>query len=107
MNPIDQVRNALAEHGRPYWVAYVPMPVVRQVPYATLVELMAEAPVNNKGLKERAMLAWANQNHDTLITTAEVADMMGVSHPTAKKFLQAHADIFMFVKRGTYKAVAR
>jgi hypothetical protein len=103
MNAVDQVRQAIEDHGRPYWVAYVPMRVVRQLPAATLTELLATAPVNNKNMRERSMLAWAHQHRGETITTSLVAQMMQVSQPTAKNFLKAHTHLFTFVKRGTYK----
>ena len=103
MTPTEQVRNAIAQYGRPYWVTYVPMSIVKQVPYTQLVKMMDEAQIVDRNTKQRTMLAWAAANSGTEITTQQVADMMGVSHPTAKKFLKEHANRFTFVKRGTYK----
>lgn len=104
MNPTEKVAAAIAEHGRPYWVAFVPMNVVREVPYSDLIALLAASPRHtDSDTRTKEMLAWCDQNLFEMVTVREVAEMMGVSHPTAKKFILAHPHRFKFVKRGTYE----
>lgn len=107
MNPTETVAAAIAEHGRPYWVAFVPMNTVRQVPYPELVALLSTAPRHTThDERTRTMLTWCDNNLFAEITVKEAAEMMGVSHPTAKKFILAHPHRFKFLKRGTYEVRA-
>lgn len=107
MTPEEQVANALRTYGRPFWVAYIPMRVVKQVPYATLTALLAEVEPHTTGNeKRRIMLKWCDEHLFDWVTVSEVAEIMGVSNPTAKKFIVENPHRFRFVKRGTYEVRA-
>ena len=85
--PIEQVANAIAEHGSPNWIAYVPSSVRRQVPYDILTALIANARKTRANDKHRLILNHIMANPYTEITTAQVAKIMQVSIPTARSFI--------------------
>lgn len=102
MTPLEQVAAAIEEHGSPNWVAYVPMNIVRQVPYELLVELLANAKKVRMNDKNRLMLNHALANADTTITTTEAAAIMQASIPTARKFLADNPALFSSTGRGKW-----
>jgi hypothetical protein len=103
MTPTEQVAAAIMEHGRPQWVAYVPMRIVKEVPYPVLCDLLENAQVNRRVDKHRITIAWLEENTFEHITTNQLAEQMDVSNPTAKKFIEDNPFYFRTVKRGLWE----
>lgn len=102
MTPIEQVATAIAEHGSPNWIAYVPSSVRRQVPYDIITALLANARKTRANDKHRLILNHILENPYTEITTAQVAQIMQVSVPTARAFIIDNPQHFTAHGRGKW-----
>jgi hypothetical protein len=100
--PIEEVANAIAEHGSPNWIAYVPSSVRRQVPYDIITALLATARKTRADDKHRLILNHVLSNPYTEITTAQVAEIMQVSLPTARIFIADNPQHFTAHGRGKW-----
>lgn len=103
MQPIEQVRKAIEQHGRPVWIAHVPMNIVRQVPYRVLGEMLATARIVKADDKKRIMFNYLQDNTYNEITIEQITEIMGVSEPTARKFIKENAGWFKKVSRGVWE----
>lgn len=53
--------------------------------------------------KYRAIVAWCNDHVYEQVTPNQLAEVGGVSYPTALKFINDRVDLFRRVKRGVYE----
>jgi Fic family protein len=102
MTPIEQVATAIAEHGSPNWIAYVPSSIRRQVPYDIITALLANARKTRPDDKHRMILNHIVENPNTETTTAQVAQIMQVSLPTARSFITDNPQHFTDQGRGKW-----
>lgn len=101
---IRMVSDAIAEYGRPAWIGYVPMRIVKMVPSETLSMLMQS---NTQALTKRAdkydaLLDWAKDHLFEQFTTEQIVEVSGFSYPTTLKFLQ-ESPTFRKVKKGLWE----
>lgn len=101
---VKMVADALEEHGRPYWLGYVPMRIVKMVPKDTLKMLMdGTAPASGKRSdKYDALLEWAKDHLFEQFTTEQIVEVSGFSYQTTLKFLQ-ESPTFRKVKKGLWE----
>jgi hypothetical protein len=102
LSPAEQVRQAIAEHGRPYWLGYVPMSVIRQVDSKLLGELIVAGgqPTTKRNDKYQEMLDWCYANAGEEISAYSLAEMFDMTPPTTRKFINDRIDLFKKVKHG-------
>jgi predicted HTH transcriptional regulator len=103
MTPLEQVSKAIAEHGRPTWVAYIPSHIVKQVPYADLLVLLDNAEQTRRQDKHKLTMAWLLENTHKTITAKDLAEQMDVTAPTARRFIQDNPFYFRTNGRGTWE----
>jgi hypothetical protein len=98
------VREAIEEYGRPAWLAYVPMRIIRIVPRDTLNEILSAAPqlMNKRADKYDALLEWAKDHLFEQFTTEELVEQSGFSYATTLKFLQ-ESPTFRKIKKGLWE----
>lgn len=101
---IKMVSDAIDEHGRPSWLGYVPMRIVRMVPPETL-NLLLES--NSSALTKRsdrydALLDWSKDHLFEQFTTEQIVEISGFSYPTTLKFIQ-ESPTFRKVKKGLWE----
>jgi hypothetical protein len=105
-SPEEQVRKAIAEYGRPNWLGYVPMSIVRQVPPETLKELIlnsGKVVPTKRDWKYQEMWDWCHKNAGTTISAYSLADMFGFSPPTTRKFIKYNPSLFRVVGHGFWE----
>lgn len=104
----DQVRAAIAEHGRPVWVAHVPFRTIKQVPYAEVLELLADArpsqPATEKHQRLASFEAWLVANAGAEVTVADVCDRLQISVGHARRFIADRPQLLWKVRRGVWVA---
>ena len=98
------VADAINEYGRPAWIGYVPMRIVKMVPSETMSLLLAD---NTQALTKRAdkydaLLEWASDHLFEQFTTEQIVEISGFSYPTTLKFLQ-ESPTFRKVKKGLWE----
>lgn len=101
---IRMVTKAIAEHGRPAWIGYVPMRIVKMVPSETLATIMGNnvSAMTKRADKYDALLSWARDHVYEEFTTEELVEVSGFSYPTTLKFLQ-DSPTFRKVKKGLWE----
>lgn len=102
-SPEDQVVEAIALHGRPNWVAYVPMNTIRLIDKKRLEEIITtsgQAPVKRISTKYELMERWCAMNVGAEISAYSMADDFDLSPPTTRKFIQDRVDLFRKVRAG-------
>lgn len=101
---IQMVASALEEYGRPAWLGYVPMRIVKMVPSETLAMLMnGTTPATGKRAdKYDALLEWAKDRLFEQFTTEQIVEVSGFSYPTTLKFIQ-ESPTFRKVKKGLWE----
>lgn len=101
---VQMVSNAIAEYGRPAWLGYVPMRIIKMVPSATLAMLMDSnaQTLNKRADKYDALLEWAKDHLFEQFTTEQIVEVSGFSYPTTLKFLQ-ESPTFRKVKKGLWE----
>jgi hypothetical protein len=102
---MEIIANAIAEHGRPHWVAVVPSRIRKLVPYPTLLEMMENAGrVTVKRVdKYQSIIDWTQEHLFEQVTPQQVMEVGDISYPTALKFIGDRPDIFRKIKRGLYE----
>lgn len=103
MNPTEQVRKAIEKYGRPVWVAHVPMNIVRQVPNATLTEMLANARFVKANDRNRTTFNYLQDHTYDHITVEQLSQVMDVSEATARKFIKDNTGWFHKVQRGVWE----
>ena len=101
--PQQQVAEAIATHGRPVWIAHVPISIRRQVPYEDILRLLDGASLANRTVKEQAIRTYIAEHTYEEITTAQIAEIMQVSNSTARKYTEDHPDSFRPLRRGVWE----
>lgn len=101
---INMVSQAIEEHGRPAWIGYVPMRIVKMVPKETLAFLMES---NTQALTKRsdkydALINWSKDHLFEQFTTEELVEQSGFSYQTTLKFLQ-ESPTFRKIKKGLWE----
>jgi hypothetical protein len=102
---IEIIADAIAEHGRPMWVAVVPSRIRKLVPYPTLLEMMDNAGrVSVKRVeKYQSIIDWTQDRLFEQVTPQQIMEVGDISYPTALKFIGDRPDIFRKLKRGLYE----
>lgn len=104
----EQVAAAIAEHGRPVWVAHVPFRVIKEVPYSEVAEMLAGArasqPASEKQQRLAAFEAWLVANAGTEVTVADVCDRLQISVGHARRFIADRPHLLWKVRRGVWIA---
>lgn len=107
MTPLEQVATAIAEHGRPNWVAHVPHTVRNQVPLDTMLTLLAQARWSTETLerenKHQTIINWCAKNLFAETTVADLANLSGLSEVSVRKLIKDRPDLFRKVGYGTYE----
>jgi hypothetical protein len=101
--PEQQVREAIAEYGRPHWLGYVPMSVVRQIEPKILGDIIRESgekPKKKMDWAYKDMVDWCYQNAGEEISAYSLADQFGFTPPTTRKFINDRVDLFKKVRHG-------
>ena len=101
---VRMVTDAIEEHGRPAWLGYVPMRIVRMIPKETLsfiLESTMPAPAKRSD-KYDALLDWAKDHLFEQFTTEQIVEVSGFSYQTTLKFLQ-ESPTFRKVKKGLWE----
>ena len=98
------VSDAIDQYGRPAWLGYVPMRIVRKIPYETFTLLLESniSSLNKRSDKYGALLAWASEHLFEQFTTEQIVEVSGFSYPTTLKFLQ-ESPSFRKVKKGLWE----
>ena len=108
MTPVEQVRAAIAEYGRPAWIANVPFRVVRQVPYAVIEDLLAGAHASQPSMEKHQRVAsfesWLEQNAGAEVTVTDVCDRLGISVGHARRFIADRPQLLSKTRRGVWLA---
>lgn len=101
----ERVARAIAEYGRPDWVAAVTKADRDAVGAVGLRELLGEAagPPMRLADKRAAIMLWAKDNLFAEVTAAQMGETVGVAAATAKKVMEARPDVFKPIGRGTYE----
>jgi hypothetical protein len=102
---MEIIANAIAEYGRPHWVAVVPSRIRKLVPYPTLLEMMDNAGrVTVKRVeKYQSIIDWTQEHLFEQVTPQQIMEVGDISYPTALKFIGDRPDIFRKMKRGLYE----
>ncbi len=107
MNAEQIVKEAIAEYGRPAWVANVTQAVREQVDKETLRNLLEGASKSPESFKVKdkydALLDYAAENMFEEITTKKMKELTGLSGPAIRRWLDGHTDTFRKVKNGTWE----
>jgi hypothetical protein len=108
MTPVEQVRTAIAEYGRPAWIANVPFRVVRQVPYSVIEEMLAGAhasqPSTEKHQRVASYESWLAANAGVEVTIVDVCDRLAISVGHARRFVSDRPQLFSKARRGVWLA---
>lgn len=101
---VKMVSNAIEQYGRPAWLAYVPMRIVRLVPSETLNLLLESntSALTKRSDKYDALLEWASDHLFEQFTTEQIVEVSGFSYQTTLKFLQ-ESPTFRKVKKGLWE----
>lgn len=104
---IEIVKAAMAEHGSPTWVAFVPSRIRRMVPGALICQ-MIEATKNGavpekRADKYEAIYAWAAERIFEQVSPKQIMEIGNISYPTALKLIENRPDIFRKIKNGVYE----
>lgn len=108
MSPVDQVRAAIEEYGRPAWIANVPFSTVKKVPYATIVEMLESAHASQPSMEKHQRVAayerWLASNAGAEVTIDDVCDRLGISVGHARRFVTDRPHLFSKARRGVWLA---
>lgn len=101
---IKMVSESIEEHGRPAWLAYVPMRIIRMVPSETLNLLLESntSALTKRSDKYDALLDWSKDHLFEQFTTEQIVEVSGFSYQTTLKFLQ-ESPTFRKVKKGLWE----
>lgn len=101
------VADAIADYGRPAWIAEVPASIRAKVPTGTIAGFLATAKASEGwgGARDGrdTIIAWAKDNTFALVTVKELADIGGVSEPTVRNLLASRPDLFRKVEGRKYE----
>jgi hypothetical protein len=101
------VSEAIAEFGKPVWVANVPKAVRDRVPTETLRELLANARPSEGWRTARDgvsdISAWAKENVFEIVTIKQLAEIGEVSEATVRKLVTDRPDIFKKIESRKYE----
>jgi hypothetical protein len=104
----EQVRAAIAEYGRPAWVAAVPFRVIKEVPYHEVVEMLESArasqPSSEKHQRVASYERWLELNAGEEVTIVDVCDRLGISVGHARRFVADRPHLLWKVRRGVWVA---
>jgi hypothetical protein len=102
---MEIIADAIAEYGRPMWIAVVPSRIRKLVPYPTLLEMMDNAGrISVKRVeKYQSIIDWTQEHLFEQVTPQQVMEVGDISYPTALKFIGDRPDIFRKIKRGLYE----
>jgi hypothetical protein len=102
---MEIIADAIAEYGRPMWIAVVPSRIRKLVPYPTLLEMMDNAGrISVKRVeKYQSIIDWTQEHLFEQVTPQQVMEVGDISYPTALKFIGERPDIFRKIKRGLYE----
>ena len=102
LTPEEQVIQAIAEHGRPHWLGYVPMSTVRQIEPSRLGDIIRSGgqQVSKRTDKYQQMTDWCLDNPGEEISAYSLAEMFDMTPPTTRKFINDRIDLFRKVRHG-------
>lgn len=107
MNPSQIVGDAIATHGRPLWVAYVPSDIREQVDAQWLASQLATAHRSPDSITREDqygdILNWCKNNLFAEVTLADLQQLSGLSAPTVRKFIDSRMDVFRKLRRGVWE----
>lgn len=104
MMSLDTIREALENHGRPNWVAVVPVSMIIKTEPSELRELLAQyAPDKTTDDKYRTLDRYAKSNLYELVTVAHLSDISGLSESTVRKHLKEHPGTFRKINHTQYE----
>jgi hypothetical protein len=108
MTPVEQVRAAIEEYGRPAWIANVPFSVVKKVPYSTILQFLESAHSSQPSMEKHQRVAayerWLASNAGTEVTIEDVCDRLGISVGHARRFVTDRPHLFSKARRGVWIA---
>ena len=107
MNPSEIVGDAIATHGRPRWVAHVPISIRKQVDSQWLAQQLATAHRSPDSITRedqyKDILNWCKNNLFAEVTLADLQQLSGLSAPTVRKFIESRMDMFRKLRRGVWE----
>lgn len=107
MTPYGQVAEAIAAHGRPNWVAYVPQHVRQQVMSEDLAELLMGARWSDGALtkqdRHEMILDWCEENTFAEVTIEQLQGVSGLSPSSVRNLITDRPDVFRKLRRGVWE----
>ena len=107
MTPLEQVAQAIAEHGRPNWVAHVPITIRTQVEPGHLLPLLAAAKWSTATLTKTGQYAtimeWCSGNVFAETTVTHLAELSGLSTVSVRNFIKDSPHLFRKLRRGVWE----
>lgn len=107
MTPFNQVVDAIAQHGRPNWVAHVPQSIRSEVSIDELREILATAKWSTESLAKadqyQRITEWCEQNVFAEVTINDLVEMSGLSSVTIRNFIKDRPQMFRKLRRGVWE----
>ena len=106
MTEEEIIRNAIAEHGRPFWISSVPMSLIRRVGKEKVNQILLESnkvSVIHKSDSYGIIEKWCKNNPNTQTTVYEICEICEMTAPTVRKFMTDRVDLFRKISRGLYE----
>jgi hypothetical protein len=107
MSPLEQVAEAIAQHGRPNWVAHVPQPIRVQVSISDLSVLLASARWSTDALTKAdqysTILSWCSENIFAEVTIDRLVEVSGLSSVSVRNFIKDKPHLFRKLRRGVWE----
>lgn len=106
---INEVKQAITDHGVPCWVAHISYPIRNAVPKEIIRELNSSAKVSEGWSKQfdgrlifgrtnadgvANIFVWAKQHIFEMVTVKQVAAECDVSESSARRTMNARPDMF-------------
>ena len=108
MTPKAIIEQAIAEYGRPYWVATVPMSVRQSLSSGEIEQILTSASSNPDIIKSediliKTMFQWCTNNLFAHITHHDLAAILGTTSMQARTFINKNPERFRKLQRGCWE----
>ena len=108
MTPQAIIEQAIAEYGRPYWVAAVPMSVRQSLPSGEIEQILTSASSNPDIIKSediltKIMFEWCANNLFVQVTHHDLAVALGITSTQARGFINRNPERFRKLQRGCWE----
>lgn len=107
MDPVQQVREAIALYGRPAWLGKVPFRIVKQVPAPVLAELIEagkpSTPAGEKQQRYARFEIWLAEHLFDEVTIPFICEQLQISVGHARRYIADRPDQFRKIRRGVWE----